>query len=527
MLARLGIFCVATLVWGIAREQGSQLSLLALVASQTALILFLVTSFPLVPSEGQRWLGVMLNEPRLMAKMLMSLNYLFRGGRMPPMMSKADIWPMALFGIGTILTSLALVGFVASAILIYLARTLDGLGVIIFLVGSVACALWLTALVRTQIKKPKQFDKAAFKQIAMASETGKPVKAEGEEEEEMSLGSRAKVFWALVLVALIGVAFLPYDYYAGGQVEILPTARGQAVARTEGELVEILVDEGIEVEAGETVARLSSWDQESEIFVTEERLEGAQASLARLMAGAKQEEIELARTQVESAQSDVEYYEAEAERARKLVLTGTVSSAALERAESDLAKRLANLEVARASLELVESPPTTEEVAVSEAEVARLERELEFAKGELERTHIITPVAGRVVTGNLELKLGRYMRPGDVLMEIEQSSVVQAEISVPESDITLISLGDTVRLRTWGNSRDVILGTVETVAPAAEDEGYGSVVRVGASFPNEGDKLRSGMTGYAKIFGGEMRVWQAYLRSIMRFVQVEVWSWVP
>jgi hypothetical protein len=35
------------------------------------------------------------------------------------------------------------------------------------------------------------------------------------------------------------------------------------------------------------------------------------------------------------------------------------------------------------------------------------------------------------------------------------------------------------------------------------------------------------MTGYAKVDGAEMRVWEAYLRSIRRFFEIEVWSWIP
>ena len=53
------------------------------------------------------------------------------------------------------------------------------------------------------------------------------------------------------------------------------------------------------------------------------------------------------------------------------------------------------------------------------------------------------------------------------------------------------------------------------------------MVRVLAVFDNAQGALRSGMTGYAKIDGAQMRVWEAYLRSITRFFQVEVWSWVP
>jgi putative peptide zinc metalloprotease protein len=52
-------------------------------------------------------------------------------------------------------------------------------------------------------------------------------------------------------------------------------------------------------------------------------------------------------------------------------------------------------------------------------------------------------------------------------------------------------------------------------------------VRVNADIPNDEGELKSGMTGYAKIAGGEMPVWRAYLSLFVRFFDVEVWSWIP
>ena len=33
--------------------------------------------------------------------------------------------------------------------------------------------------------------------------------------------------------------------------------------------------------------------------------------------------------------------------------------------------------------------------------------------------------------------------------------------------------------------------------------------------------------GRIYIEGAQMRVWEAYLRTIKRFFQIEVWSWIP
>jgi multidrug efflux pump subunit AcrA (membrane-fusion protein) len=63
-----------------------------------------------------------------------------------------------------------------------------------------------------------------------------------------------------------------------------------------------------------------------------------------------------------------------------------------------------------------------------------------------------------------------------------------------------------------------------TVADKTDNSG---VVRVKASVPNAGTLLRPAMTGYAKISGPEMTIGRAYLRLCIRFLTVELWSWVP
>jgi len=44
---------------------------------------------------------------------------------------------------------------------------------------------------------------------------------------------------------------------------------------------------------------------------------------------------------------------------------------------------------------------------------------------------------------------------------------------------------------------------------------------------NENGELRTGMTGFAKIEGETIPVWKAFSLSILRFINVEAWSWLP
>lgn len=528
ILTRLWLFSIGIVVWAMTRNSGTGLSYYAILVGQFGLVMAIRSGLPVVPGDGQRLLGTFFNDPRLLTKSVMALRHVVTGYRLPPMFQKADILPLAMYGAATALVSGG--GFLALGM--YVAITLEadygGLGVMIFLALCLSCVLFYI-IMATAVRR--RIDALGFggvrADLARALLGDQADAVLPSDETARSTGSWARIFWSAVLLGALAVAFIPYDYEAGGTVTILPTARAQAVARTDGEIMEVLVDEGAIVRQGQMLAQLSSWDQTNQVSVTQAELDGAKANLDRLLAGPKPEEVELAQRQVDSAESSVAFSKAQADRNEALMKSGTVSSQTYEQTKTTYESDLANLEVAKANLTLVKSGATDEEIKQAQAEVNRLTQELAYRTDELDRTRITAPMDGRVVTPNLLLLRGGFLHTGDMFLEIEKADVINASISVPESDIALINQGGKVRLKAWGNSGVEVTGVVDSVASAAKDAGYGSVVQVSATFDNRDGLLRSGMTGYAKIEGARMPLWDAYLRRILRFFQIEVWSWIP
>ncbi|NJM97108.1 MAG: hypothetical protein HC800_07940 [Phormidesmis sp. RL_2_1] len=78
-------------------------------------------------------------------------------------------------------------------------------------------------------------------------------------------------------------------------------------------------------------------------------------------------------------------------------------------------------------------------------------------------------------------------------------------------------------MRSREQTREEVSGETFTAAePAA-----GRMLHVIIELPNPSGVLRPGMTGYAKIEGTTMPVAAAFSRSLIRFIKVEVWSWLP
>jgi putative peptide zinc metalloprotease protein len=53
------------------------------------------------------------------------------------------------------------------------------------------------------------------------------------------------------------------------------------------------------------------------------------------------------------------------------------------------------------------------------------------------------------------------------------------------------------------------------------------MVTVMSQMENPEGILRSGLTGQAKICGEETIVAIAFTKALVRFVRVELWSWIP
>ncbi|MBF0392544.1 MAG: HlyD family secretion protein, partial [Alphaproteobacteria bacterium] len=143
------------------------------------------------------------------------------------------------------------------------------------------------------------------------------------------------------------------------------------------------------------------------------------------------------------------------------------------------------------------------------------------------RARLVAPISGRVASRNPQFLLGSWAKEGDLLLQIEDSRLMRAEIEVPETDILAVKPGAGVRLRLWGESVETLDGRVASMAPVAEKREFGSVVRVLSDIPNTEGRLHSGMTGYAKVAAREMPAWEAFSRLFVRFGTIEMWSWVP
>ena len=492
-LARLGLFCAGTLLWLALRQSAASQAHLALVVGQIGLLSFLLSALPLLHSDGYRWLATYFGHVALRDEAL---------GNMPGHVSEiaedsdtASGSPAVTFYVLAVALAVSALALVAQAYFDVVTAGEVRLLTAAFLLGlCIALAAWGIALWNygrgRAVIETLESDAA---RLVLANWRGH---ADIATDRPVTIGTVGKVLWAVVACALVAVAFLPYHYNPSGTFEILPTARTAVATRTSGDLEQVLVHEGDWVHANQALAKLSSDDQQREITITRAELDRAKAQLAQF--GGK-----TASTQGGDPGLDA--------------LNKSIADALSDEPDTAGAKNDSTASYYT----------KTQAERAARAEVERLTRKLAYARDQLADTTVRAPKDGRVMTPNVHLLTGIFLRRGAELLSLADTRTLEAQIDIPEADIGLVKVGDKVRIRPWSDEDREIAGTVTEIAPAAQTRSYGTVVRVRASVPNDEASLRPAMTGYAKIDGENMRVWEAFLGRIVRIVRVEMWSWIP
>jgi biotin carboxyl carrier protein len=189
---------------------------------------------------------------------------------------------------------------------------------------------------------------------------------------------------------------------------------------------------------------------------------------------------------------------------------------------------IAKLNLLRKQFAILSQPPDIEQIQQLEADVRRLQVAVEGAKRDLALTTLRAPAVGKVVTQHIDQKVGQYLKKGDLFAVVENARTVQVEIPVWEGDIPDVRIGATVRAVPWSFPSRTFEGRVLSVASSGTlDPTKTTVVHVLAQLQNPDEVLRSAMTGYAKIDTDTKWVWEVLVRRLLRWIQVEVWYWIP
>jgi ABC exporter DevB family membrane fusion protein len=237
-----------------------------------------------------------------------------------------------------------------------------------------------------------------------------------------------------------------------GDVRVAAAGRVEAASETveisaevSGRIVEMLVDEGADVRAGQVLARLDADDYRARVRSAEARVGVAEAERDRLINGARVEDRREAEAQRAHAQATLDQAETEVTRRQGLLRDGVISQEEFERAVRDARLARARLAEATERSQSVSAGARQDDLARALASVALAAAQLDEARALLAKTEIRAPQAGRIIRRHR--RAGELVSPerGQALVfEVADLSHLRVRADVDETDVARIAVGQPV-----------------------------------------------------------------------------------
>lgn len=218
-----------------------------------------------------------------------------------------------------------------------------------------------------------------------------------------------------------------------------------------GHLDRVELAEGDIVQSGQTIASVHPLEPP---FLDERTRAEFEAALAAAQAGVLMAEVEHQRstTAMDLAKSNYE-------RAERLATTETVSQSTADRLLSDLQLQIAQVESARANIELRKA-----ELASAQARLIQPSTTSNNAAIDRCCANMISPIDGTVL--KVFVKSEQAVSTGARIAEVGDLTKMEVKVDVLSSDAIQIEVGATVELSDWGGEES-LSAVVSRIEPAA------------------------------------------------------------
>ncbi len=244
--------------------------------------------------------------------------------------------------------------------------------------------------------------------------------------------------------------------------KIFPVTEVKISSDVSGEVVELLVEEGDSVVAGELLARIDPDAYQSQVERGRAAVNASKAQLAN------------ARAQVDNLRAQKEQIMAQLINARdihrrneQLLQDGVISQAEFETSQSNLKALEANLRSAEASIRSAQ-----ESVKAAEFNVQSAEATLKELQTSLRRTNLYAPINGIVSKLNVEegeRVVGTIQMAGTEVMRIADLHAMEIQVEVSETDIPKVAIGDKVDIEVDAYVDRKFKGKVRQIAHSSND----------------------------------------------------------
>ena len=287
---------------------------------------------------------------------------------------------------------------------------------------------------------------------------------------------KKRIVRLLVIIVVISACFYGFRWYRGsvgsdesGPLKIYGTIeiRDAGLAFNEQErIVELFVEEGDRVEAGQPLALLKSDRLNASIAESTAQTASQQQVINRLKAGSRPQEIDQARAQVDAARITVGNAGKVLNRLKRTSVTGATSEQDLDDARSRLEVEKAQLQVREKALNLLIEGPRKEDIAAAEHQLEALQANLDLLAIRLGDMTLLAPTSGIIQSRILEK--GEMAGPTRPVYTLAMTDPKWVRAYVPEPKLGLLKSGMKAKVISDSFPGRAFDGWVGFISPVAE-----------------------------------------------------------
>jgi len=167
------------------------------------------------------------------------------------------------------------------------------------------------------------------------------------------------------------------------------------------------------------------------------------------------------------------------------------------------------------------------EAEIIKSQLDQATAELNLVESQLERTRIVAPFRGIVLSGDLSQRLGGTAEKGEILFEVAPLDAYRVILEVDERRIADVKTGQHGHMILSALPRDRFDFVVDRITPISIAKEGLNYFRVEAGPETISERLRPGMTGIGKIYVGRQKLIYVWTRDLREWLRLWIWSWWP
>ena len=213
-----------------------------------------------------------------------------------------------------------------------------------------------------------------------------------------------------------------------------------AAPMSAGQIATLAVHEGDVVSVGDVLFTLNQGQQAALLDSAKAGVAVAEANLANLTTGSRQDEIDVIRASLSKAQSDLSLARDTSARQGKLFAQGVSTQSQLDQARATLASAEAAVRQLQAQLKVAELPARDAQQLAAESNVAVARAAVERATADLADRTVLAPAGGRIE--KLYFDAGEVASAGTPVASILPAGALKVKFYLPEGVRQQFALGD-------------------------------------------------------------------------------------